>query len=189
MSRPSSSAAHFYSDWNWGSVPEWLGAGGTVLAFGLALLIYWGNYRETRRQQARLVSVLITREPELVDSAPVELRDLASPLPSTVTREGSSRYQVGSPTLLWHLSAHNMSQETIWTLRVELLDATGEPIAGEANFPALGPASTTCFSMFTSPAPVEGSGPSVKFRFVDAAGHQWIRRPEKAVELRRLWLH
>ncbi|MFL5964072.1 MAG: hypothetical protein ACJ757_14385 [Gaiellaceae bacterium] len=145
----------------WGDVPTWIGAVGTLLAFGIALLIYAQSQREQRRAQARRVSGWVPGGVSLIRAG--------TPLKLPIGRVEFDLVQV-------KLMIRNDSQELVSDLEATIVAADGGDL-GVASLAWIdvGPGQHIELDQ-TMPDTGKVRDPvRLKISFVDATGRRWER--------------
>jgi hypothetical protein len=158
---------------DWGDVPTWLGAVGTVAAAWIALVIYAQSQRDRKRSQARSVSGWVPGGPSLV---PAGMQIGASPF---VAQQDRVELQV------W---IHNRSGEIISDVSARVVSADGEDLGVEGlKWTDIGPGQTIELG---HSQPDDGSIRGelrLKVEFTDAAGRRWERVGSSLRRHRRFW--
>lgn len=145
----------------WGDVPTWLGAIGTLSAFGIALVIYAQSQREMRREQARRISGWVPGGVSLVKAG--------TPLPLPIGRAPVDLVQV-------KLMIRNDSQELVSDLSATLVSAEGGDLGVEPlGWVDVGPGQHIELDQSMPDTGKVRDPVRLRISFVDAAGKRWER--------------
>jgi hypothetical protein len=160
---------------DWGDFPTWLTAVGTLLAFAIALLIYWQAARDRRREQARRVSAWVPGGITLIPAGWTGPGLPGGPT-SSPTPPGLSDGPTNGPRVQFLLRVLNGSDELISDVRVELVSPTGDRLGiPPTGWTDVGPGQeieiTTTWS---DDGRVRGEV-RLALEFTDAAGRRWMR--------------
>lgn len=178
---PDTAAAGWCRDIDWGSAPAWVGAVGSLLAFLLAVRIYWLNSIDKRMEQARLLSIVIQAAPQRLTATGTTIEELRSALPTAVTALGGTHYDVVGDVELWTLRLWNRSDETVADVDGAVIDAAGSEIVRFQRFEAVGPDADMVFVALADFNPAHRDGWGIRFRFSDAAGRRWVKEPGQRI--------
>ena len=173
---------------DWGNVPAWLSAVGSILAFSLALRIYQINSQDRRMEQARLVSAIMVSRPTRLTDTGFSIERLSSTLPPSVTHIGGTHYDVVGSALRWDLRILNKSDEMIGSLQLTIYDSNGRRIIEMDHQEIVEPNGITTHTLVSRHEEAYESGYELGITFTDAAGHHWTRRmarPIKRVKRRK----
>lgn len=168
-------------DVDWGTAPAWVGAVGSLLAFMLALRIYWLNSVDKRIEQARLLSIVVQAPPQRLTATGTTIEGLRSALPAAVTARGGVHYDVVGDVEVWSLRLWNRSDETVADVDGAVLDAAGSEIVRFQRFDAVGPDADVVFRAVSAFDPAHREGWGVRFQFADAAGRRWVKKPGQRI--------
>jgi hypothetical protein len=167
---------------DWGNAPAWVGGVGSLLAFSLALRIYWVNSRDRRMEQARLVSALITSPPQKLTETATTILSLGSDLPAGVAHDGGSHYDVRGSVHLWELRLLNLSKETVSNVHCEIVDSHGSVIVPLRFQDVVAPETDSTFTLVSDAESKNEMGYGVRASFTDASGRHWTRMHGEAVQ-------
>lgn len=161
---------------DWGDVPMWIGALGTVLAFFLALAVFSISVRDRLRQQARLVSPLVTGGP-VRHSAGFPLPESCVLHEVAVAQEPTTRIvSVAEAVVSVGISIVNHSDEMIAELECHLLSADRAELAPvDLPFKILGPHESRSMRVIYPVASGVGGNMALRLHFTDAVGRRWER--------------
>lgn len=166
---------------DWGSAPAWLGAIGSILAFTLAVRIYWVNSKDGRMEQARKVSMLISGAPTRLKDTGTTIQELRSELPSGLSHTGGTHYEASGDLARWDVTVWNRSNETVGAIEGEILDKHGAEVVRLQAFGSLGPDTERTFSLVSTYDPSYQTDHRLRYRFTDAAGRRWVREQDRAL--------
>lgn len=167
---------------DWGNVPAWLGAVGSILAFSLASRIYQINSRDRRMAQARLVSAILVSPPIRLTDTGFSIDHLRSTLPPSVTHAGGTHYGVVGSALRWDIRILNKSDEMIGSLRLAIYDSSGRRIIEMNNQEIVEPDSISTHTLVSRHEEAYESGYELGITFTDAVGHHWTRRMARPIK-------
>lgn len=177
---------------NWGSVPDWIAAIGTVGAFGLAVWLYRKNLQDRRSDQARFVHPLMSEAPALYDKGEAfyashfDSESVGYGLATSLgVSANGSRWKALQDLCVVEVAVENNSQEVVTDIEARIVDLEDDPLAQEAIcfLISLGPGEkayvTAAFE--ASEAITVGADVNVLITFTDAVGIQWVRALGKPV--------
>lgn len=167
---------------DWGNVPAWLGAVGSILAFSLASRIYQVNSRDRRMAQARLVSAIMVSQPSRLTDTGFSIEHLRSTLPPSVTHVGGTHYEVVGSALRWDLRLLNKSDEMIGSLQLTIYDSSGRRIIEMNHQEIVEPDSISTHTLVSRHEEAYESGYELGITFTDAVGHHWTRRMARPIK-------
>jgi hypothetical protein len=182
---------------DWGTVPAWVGAVGSVAAFGLATLIYWRNSVLESKTQARLVfpvvrpnSMMMRPEGDVLQSwglkgdKMMRASDDVERLCDRSEWEYKVEYRTRGPVMQWMGYVQNNSEEPIVGVVVGL--AVGKKV-WETQEPVghIEPGGEVVSSRYFTHPPAkdyfEGNLFTIVW-FTDAAGIRWMRRLDQPLK-------
>jgi hypothetical protein len=166
----------------WGTVPDWVGAIATALAFGFAAFVYWRGLVSSRRTERRSYALQFD---VWIDSARWESAegDVDDPVDSIGVRLCASNT---SGHAMRHVTCgvqFREQPESVWDLHTVPPTATGVPFARSISIRPQG-------AMEHPLLPDKFLVGMLKLNvdFVDLAGHHWARRDGDLEEIaRRSW--
>jgi hypothetical protein len=162
---------------DWGSVPAWVSALGSSLAFLLAAWIYSVAERDRRRKEARLVTPILVDGPTLVKAGTStsfsHLRNAVRP--ASVVPSGGTQYEVREDMFAWRLRIVNRSDEGIMDVTGAVVSPGGGEIVRMRPLQALAPRDEAEFTLISASEDAYSRGHDFRITFSDAAGRRWMR--------------
>lgn len=171
-----------------GSLPDWLGAGGTTLALVVAALSYRRSVQIRHEAQARLVYSYVTDHIDALpgDKVPIKSGVISEGVGAIVSEgpAGDSFLQVQVPLLVQTVVVHNGSQELIGPVKVQLMDTGRNAVFEDCAYivDSIKPNAEACWTFYVQNQSYPGS-PSTASTIVfrDASGSWWRRNRSEPV--------
>lgn len=171
------------SSWDFGTVPEWIGAIGTVAAVGWAVFLYRRSLEDQEIAQARLLSIVNGAVP--VSVSPMTLPEVPSTVrPGVDTglfqQNGVIKSFIVSEALQVGVHLVSTSNETFNVKDVALIQDDGKVHDFKLTTDAIEPGVNLKSWNYYPPQTVSG-GLRVRVRFQDASGRYWVRYNDEPV--------
>lgn len=169
---------------NWGDVPTWIGAIGTLLAILWAVFLYRSSIEDRKRSQARLLAPVGGSAP--VQALPGTAVSVPSSIDVRVHQDPSTReVLLAEESYLARVRLVSTSDETFSNLRVWLLPPDGTAVPFRLGLSEMAPHSDVSYTHYYPPGVIFGSM-KVRVQFRDANGRWWERiNGEPVRQLRR----
>lgn len=163
----------------WGDVPTWVGAVGTVAAVFWAVHLYRGSLKDKKMSQARLLSPMGART--FIQMQPGEELLIAPTLleAGMRTNRGRSLEQSAWRT---HVRLVSTSEEAFYRVSLAVIRNDGDVISIPIDTSELGPHESLSWMVYLHKSAEEPM--HVRVRFTDASGVRWERtnhEPLKAI--------
>jgi hypothetical protein len=162
-------------DWtiDWGDVPTWLGALGTFLAFGLALILYRGSARDSMKAQARLLSPVGGASATVATAGTLVSPSASSPK-RLLTRIPNIGVVVAEEAVYSTVRLVSTSGESFTDIRTWLVMSDGTEVYFEMTPRDFAPHEDATHTVYFSPGTVKGEM-QVRVQFRDSNGRWWER--------------
>jgi hypothetical protein len=156
---------------DWGDVPTWLGALGTLLAFAIALVIYAQSLGDRRRDAARRVSGWAPNGMQIIPAG------VEAPGQEYFTRIGEAPLTTADDRCTVTIWIRNRGDELISDIRATLVNPDDGSDWGveEQRWLEIGPGQQMQRTVLYKDTGARG-WPQVRLEFTDAADRRWTRR-------------
>lgn len=158
---------------NWGDVPTWIGAIGTLLAILWAVFLYRSSIEDGKRSQARLLAPVGGAAP--VQALPGSVVSSPSSIDVDVYQNSTTLQLLLSEEACWsRVRLVSTSDETFSDIRVWLLLRDGTEVPFRMGFSEMAPHSDESYTHYYRPGVIFGTM-KVRVQFRDANGRWWER--------------